>query len=433
MEADTLARRKKFLLNFLFVLAILSIVYIVLKYLIGLIMPFFIALILSALARPLSRFLSARSKRVRQKGGTKREVPRKFRLSRNVAAIVSVVIIFIILAGLLFLLGMLCFDKFLEFAKRIPVFYSRTLRPALESLGSNAEAFLSGSNGNSTLALDATTMAAIRSAFNGFLSGLGTKLTELSTTLIVKLSSIATKIPSTLLSFIICIIATVFLSVDFDNIRLFLDRNLPKRALTVARGFRDTLVSTVWQFLKSYSLIFLITATEISVGFLLVGQKNAILLAMLIAIFDAFPIVGSGMILMPMSVITLITGNTGKGLGLMAVWIVVVVARQFIEPRIVGHRVGLRPIVTLFCMYVGTKLFGGIGLFALPILMAILVDLNRSGVIHIFRPLPMENMKKDKSDKRNESTQDETPAGSAEKASAKADDAAEQPASPEHK
>ena len=53
---------------------------------------------------------------------------------------------------------------------------------------------------------------------------------------------------------------------------------------------------------------------------------------------------------------------------------------------------GLRPIVTLICMYAGTRLFGGlIGLFGLPITAAILVDLNDSGILHLFkRPDPAE-------------------------------------------
>ena len=44
-----------------------------------------------------------------------------------------------------------------------------------------------------------------------------------------------------------------------------------------------------------------------------------------------------------------------------------------------------RILVTLICMYAGTKLFGGMGLFALPIMAAILADLNSNGVIQLFR------------------------------------------------
>ena len=141
----------------------------------------------------------------------------------------------------------------------------------------------------------------------------------------------------------------------------------------------------IWQFIKSYAIIFCITVAEITVGLLIVGVGNPLLFGILIGIFDALPIVGSGMILLPWSIITLLTGNTMRGLGILIIYAVVVIARQIIEPKIVGKHVGLRPIVTLTCMYAGSKLFGGlIGLFGLPITAAIIMDLNSSGIFHIF-------------------------------------------------
>lgn len=192
------------------------------------------------------------------------------------------------------------------------------------------------------------------------------------------------------MSTIICLIATVFIAVDFDKIKTFIRRNLPERPLRMVRDVRDSFLGIVWQFIKSYFIIFCITTTEITVGLLLIGVNRPVLVAVLIAIFDAFPIVGSGMILLPWTILTLISGEVWRGLGLGILYAVVVIARQIIEPKIVGKHVGLRPIVTLICMYAGTRLFGGlIGLFGLPITAAILVDLNDSGILHLFkRPDP---------------------------------------------
>lgn len=214
---------------------------------------------------------------------------------------------------------------------------------------------------------------------------IGSKVTDLSGKLIVWISSVATRIPSILLNAIICLIATAFIAADFESISNFFRINLPDRTLSIASEFKDSLSEIVWKFIKSYFVIFLITTAEISLGFLIIGQARPLDLGMLIAVFDAFPIVGSGMILLPMTIITLTSGNIAKGIGLLIIYLVVVIARQIIEPRIVGKRVGLRPIVSLICMYVGTKIFGGIGLFALPILTAIITDMNDSGIIHIFR------------------------------------------------
>ena len=172
---------------------------------------------------------------------------------------------------------------------------------------------------------------------------------------------------------------------DFDRIKLFIRKNLPEKPLRVAVNVKNSFLEMIWQFIKSYAIIFCITVAEITVGMLIVDAKSPLLIGILIGIFDALPIVGSGMILLPWSIITLLTGNTVRGLSIFIIYVVVVVVRQIIEPKIVGKHVGLRPIVTLTCMYAGSKLFGGlVGLFGLPITAAIIMDLNSSGVFHIF-------------------------------------------------
>ena len=163
------------------------------------------------------------------------------------------------------------------------------------------------------------------------------------------------------------------------------------KPLRIAVRVKNSFLEMVLQFLKSYFIIFCITTAEISLGLFLIGVEKPVLIALIIAVLDAFPIVGSGLVLLPWATVMLISGSYGRGLGLLAVYTFVAVFRQIIEPRIVGKHVGLRPLVTLICMYAGTRLFGGMGLFALPIMAAIIADLNSNGVIHLFRPASAED------------------------------------------
>ncbi|MDP3448344.1 MAG: AI-2E family transporter, partial [Eubacteriales bacterium] len=78
-------------------------------------------------------------------------------------------------------------------------------------------------------------------------------------------------------------------------------------------------------------------------------------------------------------------GNLATGIGLAVLYVVVIVVRQIIEPKIIGDRVGLHPIVTLLSMVLGTYLFGGIGLFGLPISVALIHALQREGAIHLYK------------------------------------------------
>ena len=71
-------------------------------------------------------------------------------------------------------------------------------------------------------------------------------------------------------------------------------------------------------------------------------------------------------------------------MGLIILYIVIIVVRNIIEPRIVGKQIGLHPLVTLICMFVGLKLFGVIGLFGLPIALSVLVNMDRNNIISLF-------------------------------------------------
>lgn len=377
MDSETITRRRQILVNVAYWAVILAAVYFVLKYLIRMVMPFFLAVIFAAIARAMSRFFTRRIGGLRWKYGTKMKVLGKLQLNKKVSIILCVMLLFILLIGLVTLIVFRLINGGIDVIENIPRFYYANVQPGLEDVLEKIE--------NLAAQIDSSAMAMVENSTANVIASVGSKVTEWSGKLLVKVSALASGIPSLFLSTIITMIATVLIAVDFESITAFLERNIPEKTLKLAGEFKDSLVETVWQFIKSYFLIFLITMAEITVGFLLVRQKNALLFGAIIAVFDAFPIVGSGMILLPFSIVTMISGKIGKGIGLLVIYLVVVIAREIIEPRIVGKHVGLKPIVTLTCMYVGTKLFGGIGLFLMPILASILVEMNGNGTIHLFK------------------------------------------------
>ncbi len=376
--------RVSFLVNIAYWAVIVAIVYLVFKYLVNLLMPFFLALIFAAVARPVAVFLSREYRYKKNAAGERVAVRRRVRMNRTVAGIISVILLFLIVLGLLIILFVQLADTVADLAAGIPGLYYAKVLPGITEFFAKVEE-LAGR-------IDESLLEMVQSAVPNILSSVGSTVTEASAKVVGWIASVASRLPGMLLSTIICLIATVFIAVDFDKIKTFIRRNLPERPLRMVRDVRDSFLGIVWQFIKSYFIIFCITTTEITVGLLLIGVNRPVLVAVLIAIFDAFPIVGSGMILLPWTILTLISGEVWRGLGLGILYAVVVIARQIIEPKIVGKHVGLRPIVTLICMYAGTRLFGGlIGLFGLPITAAILVDLNDSGILHLFkRPDPAE-------------------------------------------
>lgn len=215
---------------------------------------------------------------------------------------------------------------------------------------------------------------------------LGNGIADLSKRVLSWATNLTLKTPGFLLDLIITVIATVFLSIDLPAVKAFVLRQCSEKTKALLRNIRIHLGRTLWRYTRSYALILGITFAEISIGLLIIGLDNPFGLAAAIAVFDILPVVGSGMILLPWTIITLLSGNYVRALGLGILYAVVVVVRNVMEPKIIGDRVGLHPIVTLLAMVLGTYLFGGIGLLGLPLSLALIQSLNRQGVIHLYRP-----------------------------------------------
>ena len=143
---------------------------------------------------------------------------------------------------------------------------------------------------------------------------------------------------------------------------------------------------------RAYGLIMLITFGELFLGFsvlTLLGimkNPNYVWIAALIAIFDIMPVAGSGGILVPWALISLVLGKYPQAIGLIVIYVIITVLRQYIEPKIVGDTLGVHPLITLMGLFFGLKLFGFLGMFIVPLTVMTLKAFNDTGRIHLWTP-----------------------------------------------
>lgn len=353
-------QRRRFIINTAYLAIWVGIVFLVFRYLLNLIWPFFVAFLFAWVLKPAIRWLTV-----------------KRHWKYNLSAALCLIVFFTVIGGVAVLLTSRVVAGVSEFIVWLPSLYSDVVEPGLENLSNGLEEL---ANRISPAAYDV-----VNTAMPNVISSIGSAVTNASMQLVSALSGWAAKLPSRLLSAVICVIATIFMTVDFARMNAFILRQVPERPRHIITEARDSLRVILRKYGKSYGIILCITFAEVLTGFLILGQENALLLALAVAVFDIFPIVGVGTILIPWGTITLLGGGTVKGAGLLVLWLVTVVVRQFIEPRIVGRQVGLHPLITLAAMFVGTKLFGAVGLFGLPITCAIVQSLDEAGVIHLIK------------------------------------------------
>ena len=111
-----------------------------------------------------------------------------------------------------------------------------------------------------------------------------------------------------------------------------------------------------------------ITACVLSVGFLILQIRYGILWAAVISLVDALPILGTGMVLVPWSVVCFLQGDTLRAIGLLGTYAAAVLIRSVLEPRLVGKQLGLDPLITLVALYAGYRLWGLGGMLLAPLL-----------------------------------------------------------------
>ena len=92
--------------------------------------------------------------------------------------------------------------------------------------------------------------------------------------------------------------------------------------------------------------------------------------------------------MIPWMIIDVLTNNYKQAIILLVGFIAMQIIRQFAEPRIVGNRVGLHPVLALICMYVGLRTVGILGMFGLPITLVVLIEMQKAGLIHIYKEEP---------------------------------------------
>jgi len=129
-------------------------------------------------------------------------------------------------------------------------------------------------------------------------------------------------------------------------------------------------------YLKTQGILMLLVGLVCTVGFLFVKREYALLLGIGVAVFDAFPVLGSGLILVPWAVVCLLQGNYGSMAILIVMYLLCIVVREGLEPKLLGNRIGIPPLYTLMAVYVGVELFGFwgviLGPFGLVIIRAVL-------------------------------------------------------------
>ncbi|HPE95155.1 MAG TPA: sporulation integral membrane protein YtvI, partial [Bacillota bacterium] len=311
-------RYKKVLYYLLIAAGIALALFLVFKYALPLFLPFVLAWIVAALLQPVIRFL-----------GDKVKIPKK----------ISVLVLVVTAIGLLVWAVYAIANRLVTEVTSLVSF----LQKWMQNIANNDSAvnnIIDWLNNVIPFIDFSDKLYEIWDNLDGYILDAIKLLSGNITDIIPVLKDIVLMIPGAVVFVVISVISCFYFACDFKKINTFLAMQLPVRARAFGTVLKQQFLITVGKYIKAYGLIILITFTELFVGFTILGISYSFLLALITALIDIMPVLGTGLVLVPWALYSLIVGDYFMGIGLLILYVLITVIRQIIEPKIVGSYIG---------------------------------------------------------------------------------------------
>lgn len=315
-------------------------------------MPFILALLLALLIEPAISFME-----------------RRLKMKRGPATLLSMLLVLGSLSFVLVTLVSRLFSELVSIYKMLSLRSGDLSQLIVESL-EKAQLFYLRLN------LPPELENSLQTNVYGLVNGLQNILNSVVNTLI----SLAANLPGYFIFLLIAVVATYFMACERPEIREWFLKSLPESWEGKTRTVAGDLVAAFLGFVKALFILVSITGLQTIVGLKMLGVEYALTIGLLVGLLDILPILGPGTIFVPWTIVSFIIGNTGLGIGLLVLYVVITAVRYMLEPRIIGDNVGLHPLATLVSLYVGLKVAGVAGMVLGPIMVILFLACRRAGI-----------------------------------------------------
>lgn len=317
--------------------------------------PFLLALVVAIFIEPFTAFL------IRITRG---------KLNRIAAGTISSTVFTVVLLGLIALLGARIVSELVAFWNRVPGYVSNWNDYFGETLDKARSLYEH---------LPPESAAQIEN----WLSGLTGAVSQAATKLSGVFLGLAAEIPNLFIFFIVFLVAVYMFSYSLPTMKNSFLSIFAEESRSQVEEVLDNLRRSIFGFLRSQLILSALTYVLTLSGFLLLGVKYPMAIALLVVIVDIMPILGTGSVLVPWGSYLVLTGDVYTGIGLFVLFIIITVVRRAIEPKVLGDSIGISALAALISLYVGLKLVGVIGVFLGPLVVIIFMAARKAGLFQM--------------------------------------------------
>jgi predicted PurR-regulated permease PerM len=203
----------------------------------------------------------------------------------------------------------------------------------------------------------------------GLRGGWGPWLTERAQGIMAAAASSVVGLVTTVLDLLIIPAFWVFFLMEGTEVKARLLLRLPETQRAWLERVTTGMDGALREFLRGQATVCAVVAVLLGVGLALVGMRLAVVMAVASGLATFIPYIGpllSGITAVLIAFLEF--GDVGHGLMVAVVYGAVYTLEAFvITPRVIGHRIGLHPLVVMVVVLAAGKLLGVWGiLFAVP-------------------------------------------------------------------
>jgi len=299
-----------------------------------------------------------------------RKIHEKIRIPRKILSFVFVILFFIIVGGLITLF-------FYKIISEVAIFINNLIKNDI-----NLSTILSSDNILSGFlsTLPENVSVAIQDGITNIILWINEVLSSSLSSISSRIGNFIAGVPSFFFSLVVFLTAMYYILADYPNLRALVSDRFSGELRKFMGFIKISTVAAFGAYLRAQLFLSLGVFVILLIGFAIIGQKFAFLLAFVLAILDFIPVIGSGSILVPWALITLITGNYTMTFQLMLIWGVVILFRRLFEPKIVGSQTNLSPLLSLLSMYIGMRIAGVTGMIFAPVFIQVFKQVCKAGL-----------------------------------------------------
>lgn len=312
-------------------------------------MPFLVSFVLALLLEPIIRFFM-----------------KKFKWTRRFSAI------FVMIIAILIIVGILVWGVVTLFSE------ANNLLDSSEMYYNKAKEFINSATQNMNV-MDRIPEE-LRTSIQNVENNVVTSITDWITGVLTSITNWIMEVPNIILAVFFSIMSLYFLCTDKIYMIDQLEHHLPETWMKKLTKHLKGIIKALGEYLRAEATLIFISFVISLIGLTIYSMIGLnipfpLLAALGIAFVDALPILGSGTVMVPWSILSALNGDIILGVAIIGLWAIMSIVRQFLEPKLIGKHIGIHPAFTLIAMYTGYKLWNVTGLIIGPILLIILKNI----------------------------------------------------------